>query len=246
MGSGKILKQAIEKYGLENFQKEILFQFDNENEMNAKEAELVTEEFVKEYTNYNLCPGGKGGFGYINSSGKNLYGMNGKTPNAKDNLDRGRQTQKTLRESDKEWRRKVSEKISKSLVGRPGTFLGKVHTDETKLKISEKNTGNIPWNKGILRSAETKEKISKTLKEWWSLNLTHNLTLCSECRNKQRDEQSKLEAFYWIKKFKESGCNSIREFVRISDYNKSYVSFSKMLKKYVVDYETTHDVGKIQ
>ena len=72
MGSGKILKRAIDKYGLENFTKEILFQFDNESEMNAKEAELVTEEFVKENTNYNLCPGGHGGFGYINSNGLNV------------------------------------------------------------------------------------------------------------------------------------------------------------------------------
>lgn len=68
MGSGKLIKAAIEKYGIQNFKKEILFQFDNEADMNGKEAELVTEDFVKEDTNYNLCPGGKGGWGYINSN----------------------------------------------------------------------------------------------------------------------------------------------------------------------------------
>jgi hypothetical protein len=67
MGSGKHLKRAINKYGIENFSKEILFQFDNEDEMNAKEAELVTEEFCLKEDNYNLCPGGKGGFGYLNN-----------------------------------------------------------------------------------------------------------------------------------------------------------------------------------
>lgn len=66
MGSGKHLKYAIKKYGLENFTKEILHVFDNEVDMNAKEAELVTEDFLKEDTNYNLCPGGQGGWGYIN------------------------------------------------------------------------------------------------------------------------------------------------------------------------------------
>lgn len=68
MGSGKLISRSIEKYGKDNFIKEILFIFDNEKEMNNKEAELVTEEFVKEDTNYNLCPGGNGGFGYINRS----------------------------------------------------------------------------------------------------------------------------------------------------------------------------------
>ena len=64
LGSGKLLKRAIEKYGVEHFTKEILHIFDNEVEMNAKEKELVVicEE------SYNLCPGGRGGFGYINAN----------------------------------------------------------------------------------------------------------------------------------------------------------------------------------
>lgn len=68
MGSGKLLKRAQEKYGIENFKKEILFQFDNEDDMNAKEAELVTEEFCLREDTYNLCVGGHGGFGYLNTS----------------------------------------------------------------------------------------------------------------------------------------------------------------------------------
>lgn len=62
MGSGKILKMAIAKYGIENFKKEILHVFDNEDDMNDKERELVV---VNEST-YNLNEGGMGGFGYIN------------------------------------------------------------------------------------------------------------------------------------------------------------------------------------
>lgn len=68
MGSGKRIKKAIKKYGIENFTKEILFIFESEEEMNLKEKELVTEEFVKREDTYNLCPGGHGGFGYINSN----------------------------------------------------------------------------------------------------------------------------------------------------------------------------------
>ena len=65
MGSGKALKNAIKKYGIDNFSKEILHVFKTEEEMNAKEKELV----VISEQSYNLCEGGKGGFSYINNNG---------------------------------------------------------------------------------------------------------------------------------------------------------------------------------
>ena len=65
MGSGKRIKLAIDKYGIENFSKEILSIFDNEEDMNNAERELV----VLSEMSYNLCEGGKGGFSYINNSG---------------------------------------------------------------------------------------------------------------------------------------------------------------------------------
>jgi hypothetical protein len=68
LGSGKNLRRAIEKHGRCNFEKEILHIFDTEEEMNAKESELVTEEYISRKDTYNLCPGGHGGFGYVNNS----------------------------------------------------------------------------------------------------------------------------------------------------------------------------------
>ena len=58
MGSGVNIKKAIKKYGLENFDKYILYQFDNENDMLNKEAELVNREFISENSNYNVIIGG--------------------------------------------------------------------------------------------------------------------------------------------------------------------------------------------
>ena len=140
MGSGKILKHAIDKHGLENFTKEILFQFDNEDDMNAKEAELITEEFVKESTNYNLCPGGNGGFGYINANKMNIHAFS--NSDIQKVLSKKGVEKKKLLNSDIEWRTKYSNNMSKSLRGRKATFSGKTHTEETKEKISKSLSGN--------------------------------------------------------------------------------------------------------
>lgn len=66
LGSGKLLTRAIKKHGRDNFKKEVLFDFQTEAEMNAKEAELVDEEFCLREDTYNICHGGKGGWGYVN------------------------------------------------------------------------------------------------------------------------------------------------------------------------------------
>lgn len=61
MGSGKLLRYAINKHGIENFKKEILFVFNNKQDMEAKEKELINETVIKGNSFYNLSPGGQGG-----------------------------------------------------------------------------------------------------------------------------------------------------------------------------------------
>ena len=78
MGSGKYLKHAQAKYGIENFKKEILFVFDTAEEMYAKEAEIVNEDFLATENTYNLKIGGFGGWDYTNSKGKNNSNNNAK------------------------------------------------------------------------------------------------------------------------------------------------------------------------
>lgn len=165
IGSGKYLKHAIEKYGIENFKKEILFQFDNEDETNAKEAELVTEEFVKEDTNYNLCPGGNGGFGYINSNEELRIEKNKKARSI---------TNTRHKEKLKSWAAKggttTYEKHGvnvKFLEAGRNSFLGKTHTLETKSLIGEKNSkhqkgnGNSQFGTMWITNGDDNKKISK-------------------------------------------------------------------------------------
>lgn len=58
MGSGTALKKAYKKYGLDNFKREILFDFDNPEEMVAKESELVDRKFIARKDVYNISLGG--------------------------------------------------------------------------------------------------------------------------------------------------------------------------------------------
>lgn len=65
-GSGKQISAAIKKYGIENFKKEVLHFCSSMKEMSDKEAEIVTEDFVKRKDTYNMHKGGPGGWEHIN------------------------------------------------------------------------------------------------------------------------------------------------------------------------------------
>lgn len=110
MGSGKIIKDAILKYGKENFRKEVLFVFDTLEEALSKEKEIVTEDFVKNENNYNISLGG--GLG-----GKNINGFS---------FSGHAHSQETI------------EKIRHASVGNSHNK-GKKLTDDHKKKIGAKN-----------------------------------------------------------------------------------------------------------
>jgi group I intron endonuclease len=61
MGSGTLLKRAINKHGINNFEKTVLYIFDNEEEMNKKEIEIINGEFILREDTYNIGLGGQGG-----------------------------------------------------------------------------------------------------------------------------------------------------------------------------------------
>jgi hypothetical protein len=73
MGSGKYLRHAQEKYGIENFTKEVLFVFDTPEQMYDKEAEIVNEDFLATENTYNIKVGGFGGWDFINQNKLNGF-----------------------------------------------------------------------------------------------------------------------------------------------------------------------------
>jgi hypothetical protein len=60
MGSGTRIQNALSKHGRDVFSKEILFVYDNFEDMDRKEAELVNEDFIKRSDTYNIVLGGTG------------------------------------------------------------------------------------------------------------------------------------------------------------------------------------------
>ena len=129
-GSGVALRSAVEKYGKENFVKEILFVFDTEKEMNAKERELITEEFVMRNDTYNLGVGGEGG-PHFKGKTHNEEIISKRTESRKD-FKHSVEARKKISEANS--RRDISDETRKKIAEKAK---GRKHSDETKKKLSE-------------------------------------------------------------------------------------------------------------
>ena len=150
MGSGLLIKRAIAKYGLENFEKEILVVCETAEDMFSKERELVE---IGPHS-YNLNEGGHGGFSYINSIGKN------KNFNWAD-----------YKNHDATMKGYYSGIGADDFVKpkfKGNEFSGKRHTSKSKLEIGQKNSvhqtgqGNSQFGSMWVTNGKTNLKIKKT------------------------------------------------------------------------------------
>ena len=134
-GSGLIIKRAINKYGKENFNKELIEICNSKEELNKKEIFWISEfNSTNSDIGYNLSIGGNGG-----------------------NL--GEYVNKKISEKSK--LRVVSDETKKKLSilnkGEKNAFYGKHHSEETKKHLSEQKIG-------FKHTTESKLKISKATK----------------------------------------------------------------------------------
>lgn len=141
LGSGQLLKTAIQKHGKASFKKEVLFVFDNAEDMAAKETELVNRSFVDREDTYNLVPGGFQGDSWYQSRKGFVYFSELQSQRGK----KGQEVQKKLWLTSSEWstrqsklRSEATRKLYADGIFRPppGTFKGKKHSSETRLKMS--------------------------------------------------------------------------------------------------------------
>jgi hypothetical protein len=133
LGSGKLIKAAITKYGVDSFKKEIIAIFEDKDSAYQLENELVV--ICKE--SYNLKIGGEGGFDYINSSGLTSSKFN--VSLTTDDRSRGGKTTSIKYKTDAEFRAKRSYASTQVLIEKGVTFAGRVHSDEAKHRIGTKN-----------------------------------------------------------------------------------------------------------
>lgn len=157
MGSGKLLKLAKKKYGIENFEKEILeFDIPNVDLANDWEQMYILFERVKGKSEYNIANGGGGVVGVERSEE-----WKRKISEAQKGRHLSEETRKKLSEARKgkkhgplseEHRRKISE-----------AHKGLHHSEEAKQKMK----GRTAWNKGkkpYEMTEETRQKLSKAFK----------------------------------------------------------------------------------
>lgn len=147
LGSGKILKQAIQKYGRENFKKEIIEECENEKLWLEREIYWI-EYFNSTKVGYNIALGGNGGDTISNNPNKDDIRKRHSDWMKENNPTKGRN--KSEDEINK-WKISYGDKSK----GSNNSMFGKKHSEDTIKKMKEKSIGRCV-------SEETRKKISES------------------------------------------------------------------------------------
>jgi len=159
LGSGVCLRDAIKKYGEANFKREVLFIYDNFDDMNKKEIELVTEEFVALGSNYNLQTGG--------SNGRHSEETRAKISEALKGKKHSEETRAKMSAANKgkklseETKRKISEARE-----------GKKHSEESKRKISAAQKNMSEEKKLAMKAKMSAARKGRKKSEAWKAKIS--------------------------------------------------------------------------
>ena len=193
MGSGKLLKKAKQKYGIENFEKFLIQYCYSKEETDKAEKFWIAEYRSRGKAEYNIADGGQGcskGFSgkhhseeskrKTSESCKETFKSEAVRQNLskalkgrcfseehKQNLSKSLKGKNKGKPLSEEHKRKISE----AMKGCNNPFYGRSHSDETKRMISESKKGKPSWNKGL--------KLGPNGKHWYNNGEVN--VLCFEC-----------------------------------------------------------------
>lgn len=147
MGSGKYLKRAYKKYGIENFKKDVLVF----NVVEKSFIDTLEKEYIKFYRSiskaeYNIADGGQGGSGARSEETRKKISetMKGR-----------KQSEETIRKKSQARKGKCRLEETKKRISE--ALRGRKYSEETLKKYSEAQQGKI-------LSEETKRRISEAMK----------------------------------------------------------------------------------
>jgi hypothetical protein len=155
MGSGKLIKKSIEKYGIENFEKQIIEIYDNEHDMNIAESLLIN---LTDKNSYNLQPGGKGSWQYVN---ENNLSNTEKAKEKKSVKMKEFWTEEKRKEKSKEMKKYFeqngTEEVSNNLIER---YKDPIYKKEFTNKMNDVN-----------KDENKRKKAGKKIKEKWETDI---------------------------------------------------------------------------
>ncbi len=158
-GSGKRLRNSLNKHGEKNHEIEILEFLSDRESLKKREAEIVNELLIQDPLCMNLKTGGEGGLSskehaekFHAAGGKKVFQILSKRHS--ENL-----------KNDPEYKIKYSKTMSKAISGEKNGFYGKSHSAESIKKMSDADrTGlkNSQFGTRWITNGKTNKKIKAT------------------------------------------------------------------------------------
>ncbi len=165
LGSGKILKQAIELYGKENFKVEMLCECDSKEELDEMEMYYIKFYYAQTSNKfYNICKGGEAG------PGGPMFQGHKHTDETKLRMSENRKGSKNSNYGNR-WTQSddLKELHSKLSSGENNGMYGKKHSDKTKELIGSKNrksmTGRVRVTNGNVNKIVKPEELDFYLEQ---------------------------------------------------------------------------------
>lgn len=215
MGSGRRLRYAYKKYGIENFKKDIIQFFDSAEDAFDYESEVVTEELVKDINCYNMKLGGDYGWKAMKNtvSVKDKNGNTFRVHKCDDRYINGEYVGVThgfvVGEDNDGNRFFVDKNDSRFLSGElHHLYIGMVHckdkngnhflVNKDDERILSGELVNV--NKGMKRSEKAKQNIRESLK-----NIDRSHKTCWVCNSNESLKIDKSDLEIYIKKGYQKG-----------------------------------------